>query len=88
MTDYFQGAIVRITATFSANVDTDTYFELGDLLTRYGTPADDLTIIIDESNPKKCYVDIDTFDLSGIYDYHFYSRGVSKAAIKGSFKVV
>lgn len=89
MSDYTEGCVVRITALFTFDVDVNVYFEFDDLITRYGTPANDLTIVLDQSNNKKCYVDIDTFGLPlGYHDYHFYSRGTYKAAGKGRVKLV
>lgn len=87
MVEYTEGAMIRLTATFSFNIDEDVYFEFDNLITRYGTPANDLTIILN-TNPKQCHVDIDTFEIIGDHYYHFYSRGIKKAAAKGAFRVV
>lgn len=92
MTDYYEGSVVRITATFTFTVDNTVYFQLDEgTPIAYGdvhlSPAD-LEIVRDSVDTKKCWVDIDTMNMSGIHTYHFYSRGTYKAAIKGQFKVV
>jgi hypothetical protein len=89
---YPEGAIVRISATFNFDVDEDTYFSVTRFgypreQTRYGTPGDGMTIIRNEEDHKKCYVDFDTFDKPGIYKYFIYSRGANKAGAKGIFAV-
>ena len=88
MTDYYEGAAVKITATFSFDVTENVYFELDNLKIQYHTEADGLEIILDPTNSKRCWVIIDTMGLVGEHAYHFYSRGSYKAAIKGKFKVV
>lgn len=93
MTDYYEGQVVRIIATFNFDVTSDVAFELDDnSAIHYGDiplSGDSLEIVVDPTNAHKCYVDIDTFNMVlGWHDYHFYSRGDYKAAAKGTFKIV
>lgn len=93
MTDYYEGAIVRITGTFSFNVEEadQVFFEFDDQITQLGEDSlsiNDLELFVDSVNNKKCFIDIDTFGKLGVHNYHFYTRGTYKAGVKGTFKVV
>ena len=90
MTDYYEGATVRIAATFSFDVNDYVHFKLDndDCSLNQENEAAGLEIQTDPANTKRCYVDIDTYGKTGTHEYWFYSRGPYKAGIKGTFKIV